>query len=216
MESFRFFQFTAKERKERVSLIAVELKALWSMKLNFFHVSDQAIRAKLEKLLLEYDHCRKKHDFESLNELFDVTKVKDKWLCKEDKNLYKRQIQSKGQVGYSTGKRACAQTIHPSKRRKTLEANVSNLATASSSVASDSSESSSNHVIPVKTVLGKTRLHHQQAQRSITQGWANFLARGLHLQADFVCGPHYSLVISKKKIITFNQCPKYPFSSRKK
>ena len=76
MGRFRFFQSIAKERTERVSLIAVELKALWSMKLNCPHVSDQAIRAKLEKLLLEYDHCRKKHDFESLNELFDVTKVK--------------------------------------------------------------------------------------------------------------------------------------------
>ena len=114
------------------------------MKLNFPHVSDQAIRPKLQKLLLENDYCRKKRDFESLNKLFDVTKVKGKWLCKENKNLYKRQIQSKGQVGYSTGKRASAQTIHLSKRRKILEPNASNLATASSSVASYSSESSPN------------------------------------------------------------------------
>ena len=76
MGHFRFFQPISKERKERVSLIVVKLKALWNMKLNFPHVSDQAICAKLEKLLQEYDYCRKKHDFESLNELFIVTKVK--------------------------------------------------------------------------------------------------------------------------------------------
>lgn len=140
MGRFKSLESIAKERKERVGLIAVELKALWSTTLNFPHVSDQAIRAKLEKLLQEYDHCRKKQNFDSLNELFDVTKVKGQWLCKEDKNLYELQIQSKGQVGYSTGKLASAQTIHPSKRRKTLEVDVSNSATASSSVALDSSE----------------------------------------------------------------------------
>ena len=144
MVRFRFFQSTAKEQKERVSLIAVELKALWSMKLNFLHVSDQAIHTKLEKLLLEYDYCSKTHDFESLNKLFDMTKVKGKWLCKKDKHLYKQQIQSKDQVCYLTGKHARAQTSHPSKQRKTLEANVSNLATVSSSVASDSSKNSTN------------------------------------------------------------------------
>ena len=26
----------------------------------------------------------------------------------------------------------------------------------------------------------------------LTQGWANFLARGLHLDVEFVRGPHYS------------------------
>ena len=144
MGRFRFFQSIAKERKERVNLIAAELKALWSMKLNFPYVSDQAIRAKFEKLLLEYDYCSKKHDFESLNELFDVTKVKGEWLCKENKNLYKRQVHSKGQVGYSTGKRASAQTSHPSKRRKTVKAILTNLETPSSSVASDFFESSIN------------------------------------------------------------------------
>ena len=144
MGRFKFFQSTVKERKKRISLIAAEVKALWSTKLNFPHVSDQAICSKLEKLLLEYDSCRKKSDFESLDELFIVTKEKGEWLCKEDKELYKLQIQSKGQVGYSTGKLASVQTIHPSKRRKTLEASAPNLATASSSVDLVSSESSSD------------------------------------------------------------------------
>ncbi|QQP52448.1 Uncharacterized protein FKW44_004606, partial [Caligus rogercresseyi] len=65
-----------------------------------------------------------------LNELFDVNSLgKGQWLCKEDKNLYELQMQSKGQIGYSTGKRASAQTIHPFKRRNTLEVDMSNSAT---------------------------------------------------------------------------------------
>lgn len=140
MGRFKSLESIAKERKERVSLIAEEIKALWSTTLNFPHISDQAIHAKLEKLLQEYDYCRKKQNFDPLNELFDVTKVKGQWFCKEDENLYRLQIESKGQVGYSTGKPASAKTIHPSKRRRTSEVNVSDSATACSSVASDSSE----------------------------------------------------------------------------
>ncbi|QQP57319.1 Uncharacterized protein FKW44_002257 [Caligus rogercresseyi] len=70
---------------------------------------------KTRKALQEYDHCRKKQNFDSLDERVDVTKVKGQWLCKEDKNLYELQMQSKGQVGYSTGKRASARpSTHPS------------------------------------------------------------------------------------------------------
>ena len=141
---FRFYQSITKRRREKVSLVAIELKALWSIKLNFPHISDQAISAKIEKLLQEYDYCRKEHDCASLNELFGVTKIKSEWLCKEDKDLCKLQIQSKGHVGYSTGKHAGVQTIHPYKRWKTPEAIASNTATANSSVALDSSWSSSN------------------------------------------------------------------------
>lgn len=140
MGRFKSLESVAKERKERVGLIAVELKSLWSMTFNFPHVSDQAIHAKLEKLLREYDYCRKKQNFDSLNELFDVTQVKGQWLCKEDEDLYKLQIQSKGQVGYSTGKPASAKTTHPSKRRKTLPATDSNSPKASTSAEIVSSE----------------------------------------------------------------------------
>ena len=51
MGHFRFYHSTTKGWKEEVSLVAAELKALWSIKLNFPHISDQAIRAKIEKLL---------------------------------------------------------------------------------------------------------------------------------------------------------------------
>ena len=26
----------------------------------------------------------------------------------------------------------------------------------------------------------------------LDQGWANFLAQGLHSEVEFICGPHYS------------------------
>lgn len=142
---FKFLESTAKERRERIGLIAVELKALWSKTLNFPHVSDQAICAKLANLLKDYERCRKKQNFDSLNELFDVTKVKGEWMCKEDENLYKLQIESKGQVGYSTGLPASAKTIHPSKRSKTMEATVSTLTSSEPPDCSESSTDSSDN-----------------------------------------------------------------------
>ena len=140
MGRFKSLQSVAKKRRERVNLIADEIKTLWSATLNFPHISVQAICAKLKRLLQEYDYCTRKQNFETLNELFDVTKVKGQWLCKEDENLYRLQIESKGQVGYSTGKPASIKTVHPSKRRRASEANVSDSATACSSVAPHSSE----------------------------------------------------------------------------
>ena len=143
---FKLLELTAKERRERIGLIAVELKDLWSKTLNFPHVSDRAICTKLAKLLKDYERCRKKQSFDSLNELFDVTKMKGKWLCKEDENLYKLQIESKGYVGYSTGKPASTNNIHPSKRKRAMEATVSTLTNLAlpdcSESRTDSSESS--------------------------------------------------------------------------
>ena len=124
---FKFLESTAKKWRERIGLIAVELKDLRSKTLNFQHVSDQAICAKLAKLLKDYKRCRKKQNFDSLNELFDVTKMRGEWLCKEDENLYKLQIESKGHVGYLTGKPASriTKTIHPSMQKRAMEATVS-------------------------------------------------------------------------------------------
>ena len=121
---FKFLESTAKEQRERIGLIVVELKNLWSTTLNFPHVSDQAICAKLTKLLKDYERCRKKQNFDSLNELFDMTKMKSEWLCKEDENPYKLLTESKGHVGYSAGKPASANTIHPSKRKRAMEATI--------------------------------------------------------------------------------------------
>ena len=68
---FKFLESTAKDWRQGIGLIAVELKTLWRKTLNFPHVSDQAICAKLANLLKEYRRCGKKQKFDSLNELLD-------------------------------------------------------------------------------------------------------------------------------------------------
>ena len=47
------------------------------------------------------------------NEIFDITKVDDEWLSAEDRRLYSIQLESKGDVGSSSGKAASKETIHP-------------------------------------------------------------------------------------------------------
>ena len=105
----------------------------------------QAICAKLAKLLKDYERCRKKRNFDSLNELFDMTKMKSDWLCKEDENLYKLKIESKGHVVYSTGKPASANTTQPSKRKRGMEATVSTLTSLALPDCSESSTESSEN-----------------------------------------------------------------------
>ena len=74
-----------------------------------------------------------------------MTKMKGEWLCKEDENLYKLQIESKGHVGYSTGKPASANTIHPSKRKRAMEATVPTLTSLALPDCSESSTDSSEN-----------------------------------------------------------------------
>ena len=70
-----------------------------------------------------------------------MTKMKSESLCKEDENPYKLQTESKGHAGYSTSKPASANTIHPSKQKRAIEATVSTL---TSLALPDCSESSTN------------------------------------------------------------------------
>ena len=51
---------------------------------------------------------------ETLEDIFDITKYKGKWLNKKDKNFYWKKIESGGKVGYTTLK---ASYIHPSKQK---------------------------------------------------------------------------------------------------
>ena len=74
-----------------------------------------------------------------------MTKIKGEWLCKEDENLYKLQIESKGHVGYSTGKPASANAIHPSKRKRAMEVTVSTLTSIALPDYSESSMDSSEN-----------------------------------------------------------------------
>ena len=53
-----------------------------------------------------------------LENVFDTTKIYGFWLCKEDKDLYKKQMESQSCIGYITSKFATKSTTHPSKRPK--------------------------------------------------------------------------------------------------
>ena len=117
---YQFLGKSVKGRKDRVAQLSSEVMQLWREKLNFPNISEQAVRSKLEKVLLLYDKGVRRGQFQSLAELFDITKVNGEWLNADDKKLYHIQIQSKGKVGYSTGKAASKYTIHPSKRRCTV------------------------------------------------------------------------------------------------
>jgi len=97
---YQFMAANIKGRKERIVEILKEVKTLWKHKLNFPHVSDQVIQAKLEKVLKTYDECVRRGKYDALNELFDITKINRQWLSTEDKQLYHLQIESKGKLGY--------------------------------------------------------------------------------------------------------------------
>jgi hypothetical protein len=137
---YQFLGERMKGRKERIAEISKEVTKLWKNKLNFPHVSDQVIRTKLANVLKTYDECVRRGKYDALNELFDITKVNGQWLSTEDKQLYHLQVQSKGNVGYSTGQVASKETIHPSKRRKLLSAEAA-LPSASYTLASTDSDS---------------------------------------------------------------------------
>jgi hypothetical protein len=115
---YQFLGARIKGRKDRIAEISKELMKLWENRLNFPHVSEQVIRAKLEKVLKTYDECVKRGKYVALDEFCDITKPAGKWLSTEDKKLYQLQVESKGKVGYSTGQVASKETIHPSKRLK--------------------------------------------------------------------------------------------------
>lgn len=107
-----------KGRADRIRKISQELQKLWE-KLNFPFLSKQQVSAKVYKLIIVFEKYRKRRNEEfekNLTHLFDITNVSGNWLCSEDKQLYNKQIESGGRVGYTTEKVASMSTIHPSKR----------------------------------------------------------------------------------------------------
>ena len=64
-----------------------------------------------------YEKCRKKKEYEVLNEVFDITLLYGNWLSSEDKEFCYLRVDNKGAMGYSTGKIAvpsnsCLQVFH--------------------------------------------------------------------------------------------------------
>ena len=51
-----------------------------------------------------YEKCRKKKEYEVLNEVFDITLLDGNCLSSEDKEFCYLQVDNKGAMGYSTGK----------------------------------------------------------------------------------------------------------------
>lgn len=104
-------------------------------------------------------------------------------MFKEDENLYKRHIESKGQVDYSTSKLASSKTIRPSKRKKAMKATVPR-STLSNSVPSDcfktstdSSDNSKDSPLEDKNAAStSTRKHNPTgvARRLVTSSKLSF------------------------------------------
>ena len=134
---YLFLVAPIKGRKERLKEISKEVTRLWENKLNFPTLSIQVVQAKLDKLLKTYDECVKRGKCYPLDEVFDITKEIGEWLCSEHRWLYHLQVESRGQVGYITGKAVSSKTIHPSKRRKITVEPTSKTATELSSSESE-------------------------------------------------------------------------------
>lgn len=111
-----------KLKSTRIKRICEELSELWG-KFSFPTLSRQAINERLTKMvrLHEQNQRSPKEDFSNfMKSIFDITKVDGVWLCSEDKELYHKQIESGGKVGYTTHKPAPKSSIHPSKRQRHL------------------------------------------------------------------------------------------------
>ena len=134
---YLFLAASIKGRKERLKEISKEVTRLWENKLNFPTLSIQVVQEKLDKLLKTYDECVKRGKYDPLDEVFGITKESGEWLCSEDRWLHHLQVESRGQVGYTTGKAASSKTIHPSKRRKITVEPTSKTATELSSSESE-------------------------------------------------------------------------------
>ena len=64
-----------------------------------------------------YEKCRKKKEYEVLNEVFDITLLNGNWLSSEDKEFCYLHVDNKEAMGYSTIKIAvpsnlCLQVFH--------------------------------------------------------------------------------------------------------
>jgi hypothetical protein len=114
---FMFLNETMIGRRTRMNKICDELLQLWST-FSFPSLSSQVVMDKIQRLLKQHVNNRKRKNPTFKNELmsiFDITQRRGLWLCRQDKELYSRQLASGGKVGYRTEKAAPCSSIHPSK-----------------------------------------------------------------------------------------------------
>lgn len=151
-----------KLKSTRIQRICEELLQLWG-KFSFPTLSQQAIKARLAKLILLYEKNQRRPNEDFLNgmeNIFDITKVNGVWLCSEDKELYHKQVESDGKVGYTTHKPAPKSSIHPSKRQRHVPISHEQFASTSNddnesgnsgdNVSSVTEDSSNDEPEPVK------------------------------------------------------------------
>ena len=74
--------------------ISEEVQSLWKNKLNFPHVSNQVIQAKISCVLKTYNECVRQGKYDAFDELFDITIANRVCLSAEDKQLYYLQVES--------------------------------------------------------------------------------------------------------------------------
>ena len=88
---YLFLEESIKGRCECINQIEKEEISLWQKKLNFPNLSIQIVHAKLDQVLKTYNKCVKQGKYDSLNEVFDITKKKGEWLCSHCSKLSTRK-----------------------------------------------------------------------------------------------------------------------------
>ena len=122
----------------------------------------------------EKNQRRPKEDFsKEIENVFDITKVDGPWLCREDKELYYRQVESCGKVGYTTYKLAAQTSIHPSKRLnrdaapELLEYESTDHSSSSSPIKQSSTESSYDEE-PEQSKINQKPYRPRNCQQSLS------------------------------------------------
>ena len=104
-----------KSRDGRAIQVADELNNLWQ-NLNIPAIAVTSIVRKVKTLLDKYDrHQRRPKEEEKFTDLFDITDPNGVWLSQQDRDFYRCQVESGGEVGYCTSVEA---PVHPSKLRR--------------------------------------------------------------------------------------------------
>ena len=95
-----------KSKSERSYEIGKELTGLCRKSSIFLTYLTQTYEGNhIHYMLLKMcEKCRKKKEYEVLNEVFDITLLNGDWLSSKDKEFCYLQVANKGAMGYSTGK----------------------------------------------------------------------------------------------------------------
>jgi len=87
-----------KGRADRIRKTGQELQKLWE-KLSFPLLSKQQVSEKADKLIIVFEKNIEQGGMKNLKKshyLFDITNLSGNWLCSEDKELYRKQIELGG------------------------------------------------------------------------------------------------------------------------